>query len=60
MEDVLVVAFVVVDVVDVVDAVLLTVVVPEDTPAAVGPKSYDVTAPVGVVSKPLEATEEPA
>ncbi len=57
MEDVLVVAFVVVDVVD---AVLLTVVVPEDTPAAVGPKSYDVTAPVGAVSKPLEAIEEPA
>ena len=44
----------------VVDVVPLTVVVPEDTPAAVGPKSYDVTAPVGVVSKPLEATEEPA
>ena len=57
MEDVLVVAFVV-DVVVV--PVLLTVVVPEDTPAAVGPKSYDVTAPVGDVNKPVEPTAEPA
>ncbi len=54
----LVVAFVV-DVVDVVDVVVLTV--PEDTPAAVGPKSYDVTAPVGAVLRlPVEPIAEPA